>query len=106
MDASHGYVRALALGCFYRASDHVAGQLRGDKECPFSGVTTFGRVWRNVPEIDARSLTLSSNLRKKGLNMKRSAFRGRSGHITFSEGFFLCSFFLVSAKVPYAYFVL
>ena len=27
-----------------------------DKECPFSGVTIFGRVWRKVPESDARSL--------------------------------------------------
>ena len=23
---------------------HVGGQLRGDKECPFSGVTSSGRV--------------------------------------------------------------
>ena len=35
-------------------ADHVAGQLRGDKECPFSGVTKSGRVWRKVPESDAR----------------------------------------------------
>ena len=27
-------------------ADRVGGQLRGDKECPFSGVTKFGRVWR------------------------------------------------------------
>ena len=48
VDASHVYVRALALGCFHshistqtfrRALNRVAGQLRGDKECPFSGVT-------------------------------------------------------------------
>ena len=32
------------------------GQLRGDKECPFSGVTKSGRVWRKVPESDARSV--------------------------------------------------
>ena len=36
-------------------ADRVAGQLRWDKECPFSGVTKSGRVWRNVPESDARS---------------------------------------------------
>ena len=66
MDASHVYVGALALGCFYShintqtfrrtltASLH--GQLRGDKECPFSGVTESGRVWRKVPESDARSV--------------------------------------------------
>ena len=28
--------------------------MRGDKECPFSGVTKSGRVWRKVPESDAR----------------------------------------------------
>ena len=59
-------MRALALGCFYSpistgtfqgaltASLH--GQLRGDKEYPFSGVTKSGRVWRKVPESDARSV--------------------------------------------------
>ena len=35
-------------------ADRVGGQLRGDKECPFSGVTKSGRVWRRVPESDAR----------------------------------------------------
>ena len=40
-------------------ADRVAGQLRGDKECPFSGVTKSGRVWRKVPESDARSVTPS-----------------------------------------------
>ena len=60
VDASHVYVRALALGCFY---SHIStgtfrriGQLRGDKERPFSGVTKSGRVWRKVPESDARSV--------------------------------------------------
>ena len=63
MDASHVYVGALALGCFYsqypnlsEGADRVAGQLRGDKECPFSRVTKSGRVWRKVPESDARSV--------------------------------------------------
>ena len=37
-------------------ADRVGGQLRGDKECPFSGVTKSGRVWRRVPESDARSV--------------------------------------------------
>ena len=36
----------------------VHGQLRGDKECPFSGVSRSGRVWRKVPESDARSVPL------------------------------------------------
>ena len=39
-------------------ADRVGGQrLRGDKKCPFGGVTKSGRVWRKVPEIDARSVT-------------------------------------------------
>ena len=66
VDAPHVYVRAWALGCFYShistrtfrraltASLH--GQLRGDKECPFSGVTKSGRVWRKVPESYAGSV--------------------------------------------------
>ena len=37
-------------------ADRVAGQLRGEKECPLSGVTKSGRVWRKVPESDARSV--------------------------------------------------
>ena len=37
-------------------ADRVGGPLRGDKECPFSGVTKSGRVWRKVPESDARSV--------------------------------------------------
>ena len=36
-------------------TDRVGGQLHGDKECPFSGITKSGRVWRKVPESDARS---------------------------------------------------
>ena len=50
MDAPHVYVRAWALGCFHNLSggaDRVGGQLRGNKS---------GRVWRKVPESDARSV--------------------------------------------------
>ena len=47
---------------FSEGADRV-GQLHGDKECPFSGVTKSGRVWRKVPESDARSVSgaLSAN---------------------------------------------
>ena len=38
------------------AADRVGGQLRGDKEYPFSGATKSGRVWRKVPESGARSV--------------------------------------------------
>ena len=37
-------------------TDCVGGQLHRDKECPFSGITKSGRVWRKVPESDARSV--------------------------------------------------
>ena len=54
VDASRVSVQAQALGCFQsyqypnlsEGTDHVGGQLHGDKECPFSGVTKSGRVWR------------------------------------------------------------
>ena len=39
-------------------ADRVGGQRRGDKEWPFSGVTKSGRVWRKVPESDARSVVM------------------------------------------------
>ena len=65
VDVPHVYVRAWALGCFQsyqypnflEGADRVGGQLRGDKECPFSGVTKSGRVWKKVPESDARSVS-------------------------------------------------
>ena len=38
--------------------DHVGGQLRGDKKCPFSDVTKSGRVWRKVPENGALCVLL------------------------------------------------
>ena len=31
-------------------------QIRRDKECPFSGVTNSGRIWRKVPECEAWSV--------------------------------------------------
>ena len=42
---------------FPEGADRVGGQLRGDKECPFSGVTKSGRVWRKKPESNARSVS-------------------------------------------------
>ena len=66
-DAPHINVRAWTLFCFHsliitycpsllEGADSVGGQVRGYKECPFSGVTNSGRVWRKVPESDARSV--------------------------------------------------
>ena len=65
VDAPHVYVHAWAIGCFHslistqtfsEGTDRVGGQLCGDKECPFSGITKSGRVWRKVPESNAWSV--------------------------------------------------
>ena len=40
-------------------TDRVSGQLSGDKECPFSGITKSGRVWRKVLESGAQSVRMS-----------------------------------------------
>ena len=48
--------QSYQYGNLLEAADRVAGQLRGDKECPFSDVTKSGRVWRKVPESGARSV--------------------------------------------------
>ena len=73
MDASHVYVGAWALGCFHghistpnlsEGADRVGGQIRGDKECPFSGVTKSGRVWRKVPESNAGSVQVQVIIEK------------------------------------------
>ena len=66
MDASHVYVGALVLGCFYShistqtfrrvltASVDSCAEIKSGYS--FSGVTKSGRVWRRVPESDARSV--------------------------------------------------
>ena len=33
-------------------ANSVGGQLRGDKECPFSGVSNFSKVWRKVDDLE------------------------------------------------------
>ena len=67
MDAPHVYVHAWALCCIYslvstqtflEGADSVSGQLHSeDKECPFSGITSSGRVWRKVLESGAQSVS-------------------------------------------------
>ena len=39
-------------------ADRVGGQIREDKECPFSGVTDSGRVLSKVPEREAWGVLL------------------------------------------------
>ena len=56
-----------------RAADSVGGKLRQDKECLefmiFSGVTSSGRVWRKVPESDARSVCVCNRVVQSVLPM-------------------------------------
>ena len=40
----------LSVSVGSEGADRVGGQLRRNKECPFSGVTKSGSVWRKVPE--------------------------------------------------------
>ena len=42
----------VAYPILSEGADSVGGQQRRDEECPFSGVTSSGRVWRKVPESD------------------------------------------------------
>jgi len=37
----------------------VSGQLHGDRKCPFSGITSFGRDWRKVLESNDDELMLN-----------------------------------------------
>ena len=39
-------------------TDRIHGQLCRDNECPFSGITKSGRVWRKIPESNAQSVPL------------------------------------------------
>ena len=50
--APHVYVRASTL-CYFQPywyphphADSIGGQMRRDKECPFSVVTNYGRDWK------------------------------------------------------------
>ena len=74
---------APELGCFY---SHVSTQtfrraltvsvdmqLREDKGCPSSDVTKSGRVWRKVPESDARSVGLSQSITQHKLTGSKNS---------------------------------
>ena len=64
MNAPHVYVRAWMLCCLNlsKGTDNVGGQLCGDRERPYSGATSSGRVWRKVLESDAQSVGLTNTL--------------------------------------------
>ena len=68
-------------------------QLRGDKECPFSGITKSGRVWRKVPENGARSVRLDmSTSQVAGGCTKKGQYNYKQTMFLFSG--FCCSFVL------------
>ena len=54
-----------AVSTVLSVPDFLGGQLRGNKECAVTGVTSSDvtssdRVWRKVPESDARSVILNT----------------------------------------------
>ena len=60
----HVYICAWMLSCFQglirtQIFQNIGDQLCRDKECPFSGITISGRVWRKVLESNAQSVLLS-----------------------------------------------
>ena len=98
MDASHVYVVPYQYPNLSEGADRVAGQLRGDKECPFSDVTKSGRVRRKVPESDARSvdalltlpLTVNGTLIKTAHNAVRFNARCPSRRCTLGGVYVPC----------------
>ena len=52
----HAASTVLLVPRLFGGHDSVRGQLRGERECPISGVTNSGRVGRKVPESDGRSV--------------------------------------------------
>ena len=46
LNSAHSFI--IIYPTLLEGADSVGGQLRGDKRCPFSGVTSSGRVWRKV----------------------------------------------------------
>ena len=81
MDAPHVHVCAWALAQsdqysnLLEGADCIGGQLCGDKECLFSGVTKSGRVWRKVPESDAWSVCTQHKMTSLFMN-KITSFVG------------------------------
>ena len=47
---------------------HCQGQLHGDEEHPFSGVTSSGRVWKTVPESDRVLMYMTLHLARTWLS--------------------------------------
>ena len=72
---------AWVLGCFY---SHISNQIFWRvltalldscvkiKECPFSGVTKSDRIWRKVPESDARSVGTAMSLCSLPMKCKKT----------------------------------
>ena len=77
-------------------ADRVGGQLRGDKECPFNGVTKSGRVWRKVLESDAQSVIRGLTVRWRTRFLKKRGGDISSGWSS-SRGFNVQGNYLVSS---------
>ena len=66
-------------------ADRIDGLQQRDKECPFNGVTKSGRVWRKLPESDARSVRAimtqqCNNESSKGVNISRKTSHDYNWH--------------------------
>ena len=96
--------RLLLQPCQYpnlsEGADRVGGQLHGDKECPFSGVTRSGRVWRKVPESDARSVGWCQLFVILTTNMT-CPFDGKE-HIS-NENLIICSFAVKVSEIIFVF---
>ena len=60
-------------------ADRVGGQLRGDRECPFSGATKSGRVWRKMPECAWNSEEDDETVKRRDVSARRG-FPGEPFH--------------------------
>ena len=69
-------------------ADQVGGQLRTDKECPFSGITKSGRVWRECAPSVHRTVRASQQV-TTGLKHQFQALTiptGQGGHGRWQQG--------------------
>ena len=76
MDASHVYVRALALGCFYSLiSTRTFRRASLDSCVEIKSTPKSGRVWRSVSESDARSVDTNMSVRSLPLKSTNGLYR-------------------------------
>ena len=76
-------------------ADHVGGQLHGDKECPFSGVTNSGRVWGK--ELDSEAWGMNAELSRNSPFSSLSRPEYSCTRFIYCQDFCFSSFFLLSS---------